>query len=287
MPLVSVVIPTHNRPEQLAEALASVRAQTFTDYEIIVVSNGESIRTQRESRAAAEMHGAAYFTRDEGNPSAARNFGVARAAGDWIAFLDDDDLWLPEKLEWQVTRADETGADLITADWQIFGPEGGRDVIRLRRPDGWSYTKAISHYAWFTLPSVALVRKSAFDAVGGCDPALVIDEDRDLWRRLSWRHSIHQTPEVLLRYRHGSVNEPRKVARYWLKHLAKMYRDTPPDLRHTLPPRWKLAPAWLVQAYAPDPVVAWLRALRPRYRLRMVRQWLRQRAAATRRQSMR
>lgn len=86
MPTVSVVVPTHNRPQMLAEALTSIRAQTFTDYEIIVVSNGEGEDNRRGSLAAATAHGARYFALPNGNAAAARNFGAERATGDWIAF---------------------------------------------------------------------------------------------------------------------------------------------------------------------------------------------------------
>src|SRR5262249_15400440 len=97
MPLISVVIPTYNRPEMLAEALASVRAQTLSDYEIIVLSNGESFTTQRQSHRVAIEAGARWSALDEGNLPAARNFGIEQANGEWIAFLDDDDLWLTEQ----------------------------------------------------------------------------------------------------------------------------------------------------------------------------------------------
>src|SRR6266852_5744847 len=118
MPLVSVVIPTHNRPQLLAEAIASVRAQTFTDYEIIVVSNGESADMRHASGMAAA--GCQYFELPRGNASAARNFGIAHATGEWIALLDDDDLWLPEKLERQLEEAKSSGADMVTCDYIEF-----------------------------------------------------------------------------------------------------------------------------------------------------------------------
>src|SRR5260221_8617571 len=103
-PLVSVVIPTHNRPDMLAEALASVRAQTFTDYEVLVVSNGEHHELRAVSRVVAHKHDCRYFELAKGAVSAARNFGVKQAKGEWIAFLDDDDLWLPNKLEQQLSE---------------------------------------------------------------------------------------------------------------------------------------------------------------------------------------
>src|SRR5215831_10648251 len=115
----------------LAEAIASVRAQTFTDYEIIVVSNGESNDLRRASRTAAA--GCLYLELDKGNVSSARNAGIKHARGEWVAFLDDDDLWLPNKLERQIAEASRTGADLITCDYIDFYADG-RDFVLLQRP---------------------------------------------------------------------------------------------------------------------------------------------------------
>jgi glycosyltransferase involved in cell wall biosynthesis len=91
-PLIAIVILSHDRPDTLAEALASVRAQTFTDYEIFVVSNGESDGMRQQTWAAADAHRAQYFALDKGSVSIARNLGLAKARGEWIAFLDDDDV---------------------------------------------------------------------------------------------------------------------------------------------------------------------------------------------------
>src|SRR5215831_17242003 len=124
LPLVSVVVPTHNRPEMLAEALASVRAQTFTDYEVIVVSNGESDDVRRASHEVAIAHGCLYLALPKGNLPAARNFGIERAKGEWIAFLDDDDLWLPNTLERLIAQARLAGADMIASDYIEFDHRG-------------------------------------------------------------------------------------------------------------------------------------------------------------------
>src|SRR5258707_14358159 len=158
--LVSVIIPTHNRPEMLAEALASVRAQTFADYEIIVVSNGESANMRRASRHAAA--GCIHLELERGSVSAARNFGIARAKGEWIAILDDDDLWPPNKLERQVAEARRTGADMITGDFVEFYPDGCEIIIRPRVPEGWSYVKALNHYCWGAATGAALIRRRVF-----------------------------------------------------------------------------------------------------------------------------
>jgi glycosyltransferase involved in cell wall biosynthesis len=269
MPLVSVVVPTHNRPGMLAEALASVRLQTFTNYEVIVVSNGESEEMRVLSRACATRYGA-MFELPEGNVSAARNFAVAQAKGEWIAFLDDDDLWLPHKLDRQLAEAGRTGADMIVCDCVYFNHDSGRELcsgppVRV----GWQTTEAINHQRWGAIPSAVLVRKAAVEAAGGFDPGQRYGEDLDLWRRIAWRHSIHQMDDVLVRYRRHSEStslQTFRVFRYDLRNFVKMWRDTPADLRWALPSPLTIARRWLLRSFMPrwlrQPKKAW-QELRP------------------------
>jgi glycosyltransferase involved in cell wall biosynthesis len=239
-PSVSVVIPTHNRPEMLAEALASVRRQTFTDYEVIVVSNGETIRNRNKSSTVAALCDARYFALDAGNLAAARNFGTSKARGTWIAFLDDDDAWLPAKLDLQLADANRTGADMISCDYIEFYPDGREIAQRPRLSAGWTYTKAASCLdgGWWAAPSCVLIRKAILDQTGGFDLSQRFGEDNDLWRRVSWRYSIHQVPDALVRYRRGHAKltyQRRRMLLYEVRHFAKMHFDTPTDLRSALP----------------------------------------------------
>jgi glycosyltransferase involved in cell wall biosynthesis len=184
-PLVSVIVPTHNRPEMLAEALASVRAQTFTDYEIIVVSNGELPRTAAASQKVAVLAGARWFVLADGNVSAARNFGIERTKGEWIAFLDDDDLWLPDKLERQMKALEITGADMIACDYVESYRDGSKVLQRPRLLPGVSYLEGLNHLQWWAATPSVVVRRSVVQAVNGFDVRLYYGEDVDLWRRIA------------------------------------------------------------------------------------------------------
>jgi GT2 family glycosyltransferase len=275
VPLVSVVVPTHNRPDMLSEALASVRAQTFTDYEIVVVSDGEGPEMRGRSRAIAALHDADWCASSAGNVSAARNFGVTQAVGDWIAFLDDDDVWLPEKLDRQMADAGRTGADMISCDWVLVSLDGEKPQQHRLLP-GQSHTSALSAYTWFAQPSCVVVKKAVFEAAGGFDRRQKYSEEMDLWRRISWRHTIHQTEATLVRYRHGhlSLTSDRYIGRmsfYELRHLVKMHFDTPRSMRHTLPSWLPLALPRLGYALVPPGLRAWLR---PRRRLLALRRSL-------------
>src|SRR5215470_6398216 len=206
MPLISVVVPTHNRPEMLAEALASVRQQTFPDYEILVVSNGESAGNRVLSQVCAARYGAHYFELEDGNLPAARNFAINLARGGWIAFLDDDDIWLPHKLERQITEADLTDADMIACNYISFWPDGRERIGGLRLPRGWTFHKAICHQKWGVPPSAVMVRAVALREVNGFDPQQRFGEDNDLWRRLAEQHKIVQVSEPLIRYRRHALS---------------------------------------------------------------------------------
>jgi len=283
MPLISVVIPTHNRPELLAEAIASVRAQTFTDYEIIVVSNGESADMRRASWQVAVGHNAAYLELDRGNVSSARNAGVEPAKGEWIAFLDDDDIWLPTKLERQLAEAKRTGADMIACDFVKFFQDGCEVIDRPRPPDGWSYVKGLSYQRWWMPPSATMVRKRLFDEVGNFDPGQRYGEDTDLWRRMSWHHTIHQMDEVLVRRRHGhpSLTQHEWIrSLYDLRHFLKMRRDTPHDLRSKLPSPITFIPPRLVSILASGLLLDLLHRIKPRTRWNQFRYRLRLRTRA-------
>lgn len=237
-PLVSAIVPTHNRPSLLAEALASVRAQTFTDYEIIVVSNGETADNRVLSQACASRYGACYFAIDRGNVSAARNAGISAAKGRWLAFLDDDDLWLPNKLELQLAEAERTGADMIECTNLDVSPDGSERPAREIFPQSWPHLKALCHQLWIPLPSNVLITKAAVDAVGGFDEKQIVNEDCELWRRVLWRHRAHRMPDVLTRRRIGHVSlsgNNLRTYRYELRHHIKMWFDTPDDLRWAIP----------------------------------------------------
>ena len=258
MPCVSIIVATHNRPDTLAEALESVQAQIFKDFEIIVISNGETPQNAAQSQKLAALAGARWISLPDGNVAIARNAGVAAAAGEWIAFLDDDDIWLPEKLERQFAAAARTGADMIVCGSIEFHADGRESLRKWPLPRGWTHLKAICHQKWTALPSAVLVRKAAIHAAGGFDPKLRLCEDADLWRRIAWRHSIFEMEEPLARYRKhpGAASHNRHaMGRYDRRYCMKMIFDTPQEMRHAIPSPLTMARRLILRSLTP----AWLR----------------------------
>ncbi len=180
MTRVSVVIPTQNRPAAVERAVRSVAAQTHEDLEIVVVDDGSatplalSVRDPRVS---------VYRLPCPGGVSAARNFGLARATGEWIAFLDDDDLWAPDKLELQLSALGAASADLSYTGAIVISDRGR---VLAHRP-----VHAADHLrddlACFNAiagPSTVLMRRSLVESIGPFAEDLSIVADWDLWLRL-------------------------------------------------------------------------------------------------------
>ena len=232
-PRVSVILPTHNRAPLLREAIESVLAQTFFDWELVVVDDGSTDGTTESVRLLAEKVGRIRYLRQEKKGvSAARNRGVAEASGEWVAFLDDDDLWLPEKLEKQLAFASqhpECGFLYGRAD---VVDEEGQTVAST--PSGSPKTTLEGLVQENTIPILTvLVRKSLIQAVGGFDESLDVAEDYDLWLRLTRETSFGFQNEQLGTYRERFRIVPETAARHYqakarvLGKLAAVVRETP------------------------------------------------------------
>jgi glycosyltransferase involved in cell wall biosynthesis len=233
LPLVSVVIPTRDRPELLREALHSVRAQTFTDYEIVVVVNGPDNPQTPATLAAAHAAGGIALRVERPGIGPALNAGVRAARGRWIAFLDDDDLWLPNKLEVQLKVADAAAADLVFCDFSMFDATKSVPHPKLRPPRPLSAKEGLMLIDYGRGCTHALVRRDAILAIGGFDESIGAP-DWDLWIRLSWRYRVTWADAYLSALRQHGENTSRQIswARVALQTLYKALRTLPPELRH-------------------------------------------------------
>ena len=273
MPAISVIIPTQNRPTWLAQAVESVCAQTFQDIEIILSLNNADSETHAEAdRLSADPRVRSVRT-NVSSASAARNRGLEVAGSDWIAFLDDDDLWMPNKLEVQLAAAKQTGADLVTCNFVHFGEAGDIESSGLAPlPRGLSLPEALILGNYVSGGSAALVTLAALRRLGGFDDQIVAVEDWDMWRRLSWDHAIHFEDQVLVKYRRHNANkgsDPVLVLAGESVHFGKMLRDTPARFNHMLPEAKRryfdritniLAAEGLVAAYDQEKMQAILRS---------------------------
>jgi glycosyltransferase involved in cell wall biosynthesis len=238
MPIVSVVIPTRNRPAWLQGAVESVLAQTMRDLEIVIALNGATTAAvEMANRLGADPRVKVIETAALTVP-AARNLGMAAARGEWIAFLDDDDIWLPQKLEIQLAAARAAGAGVVTCNYVQFNDHG--DIVPSGLPPppvGLSFAEALLLGNYVSGGSALIVKASIIRAIEGWDERISCC-DWDLWRRLSFDHEIHFVDQVLVKYRRHAANRGDDAAFMlpgMILHFGKMLQDTPPRLRHMFP----------------------------------------------------
>lgn len=202
---VSVIIPTYNRAWIVGEAIDSVLAQTYGNMELIIVDDGSVDQTRallaRYSDDAIILHQANQGV------SAARNRGIAAAGGSLIAFLDSDDLWLPDKLDRQVAFFKANPQALICQTEEVWVRNGRRvnPRRRHRKPSGMIFHQSLE--LCLVSPSAVMMRTELLERAGGFDENLPACEDYDLWLRVSSAYPVYLIEEPLIVKRGGHPDQ--------------------------------------------------------------------------------
>jgi glycosyltransferase involved in cell wall biosynthesis len=200
-PCVSVIIPTYNRCWILKETIDSVLSQNFSDFEIIVIDDGSTDATNE----LLSTYGDQVTTICQKNKgvSAARNIGITIAKGDYIAFLDSDDLWLPEKLSCQHDFFKSHPEAFICQTDEIWIRNGVRvnPKNRHKKPSGMIFESSLQ--LCLVSPSAVMIKKSLFDAVGLFNESFPACEDYDLWLRIGLYYPIYLIDKQLVVKRGG------------------------------------------------------------------------------------
>ncbi len=206
MPRVSVIIPAYDRKAMLCEAVDSVLAQNYRDFELIVVDDGSSDGTADE---VAAHYGARVRLLRQWNRgvASARNMGVRRCDGEYVAFLDSDDLWLPKKLATQVNFMQADPRRRICQTEEIWIRNGIRvnPKTKHRKPSGNIFRASLE--LCLVSPSAVLMTRTLFEEVGGFDETFPVCEDYDLWLRIARDHDVGLAPEPLVLKRGGHPDQ--------------------------------------------------------------------------------
>ncbi len=204
MPAVSVIIPTYNRAHVLGRAIRSVLAQSYCDFELIVVDDGSTDDTATLPECIHER--VTLVRQDNRGVSAARNTGIRYSRGRLLAFLDSDDEWLPDKLARQVGRPRSKRPDFICHTDEIWLRDGRivpqKDIHR--KQGGFFFERSLQRC--LISPSSVMLSRSLTDRVGWFDEDLPAAEDYDLWLRITAFHEVDFVPEPLV-IKHGDGDD--------------------------------------------------------------------------------
>ncbi len=234
-PLVSVIVRTYNRTAYLAEALASLKAQTFADYEAIVVNDGGD-PAAREAVVNSGLERARYYMAPRQGPAQALNAGLAMARGKYVTGLDDDDVLLPRHLEASTSYLESPGAaPAAYTDYRVVryeaGPEGNL-VPGPARDYKWDAYEKGTFFR--TNPCIinVMVKRECYEDVGKFRPYLPKAMDWEMWLRLAGKYDFHHIPEltVEVRERPGDVNLTARTASrkyYWDNLVLFLHRGLP------------------------------------------------------------
>lgn len=244
MPQVSVIIPVYNGDRFIQQTIRSVLSQTFSDLEVIVVNDGSSDTT---AEIVSKFHAPVSLYHQENHGVAqARNVGVAHAQGEWVAFLDADDVWYPEKLGIQLEYARGCpDAAFLYCDIDVINEDGqvvrravlAEKLERRRRRNRRSLASMAFNGLPFPYPSTVLMRKTLFVEIGGFDTNFQgnYHEDFDFFARVSKVFGMHFMTQSLVQYRvHQISNREAKNDCHrkenWsvlLNSLWDLWRDEP------------------------------------------------------------
>lgn len=231
---VSVIILTYNRADLIMEAIESVLAQSYTDYEIIVIDDGSTDNTAQVLHELIEMGNIRYIWQENQGECAARNHGLRQARGEYVAFLDSDDLWLPQKLEAQVTCLEAyPEGGLVQSSFLKFDDATGKN-LGIRDTNWFSgrvYPQILMHWSDLMAIDAVLIPLKVLQHVGGFDESLKRGLDLELWWRISRYYPFIAMPDVLTKVRvhSGSVSGADKatVSGWFRFSLEKAFAADP------------------------------------------------------------
>jgi GT2 family glycosyltransferase len=235
MPLVSVIIPAYNAERTLLETVNSVQNQTLANIEIIIINDGSTDRTGKTIENLNDSRIKA-FSYENGGVSVARNRGITHTTGEFIAFIDADDLWTPDKLERQLAALESHPQAAVAYSWTQTIDERGYWLHQYHSVfvEGDVYPKILVNN-FLSNGSNVLVRREAILSVGGFDSTLKSCEDWDFYIRLAAKYHFVVVPDWQIFYRQSPTSMSSNVEVMETAALAvisKAYKSAPAEYQH-------------------------------------------------------
>lgn len=234
MPTVSIIIPAYNVEATILETIQSIQAQTFSDFELIVINDGSTDSTLARVGTVEDSR-IKVFSYENGGLPVARNRGIRQATGEFITFIDADDLWTPDKLEKQLVALEQNPEAGVAYSWTAFIDERGKFLYAWKPlyDEGDVYPKLLVQN-FISSGSNILVRRQFIEAAGEFDPNLKSVEDWDYYLRLAARCPFVVVPEYQILYRQSSRSMTAKVDVMETANLIvieRAFQAAPPELQ--------------------------------------------------------
>ena len=235
MPIISVIIPVYNGAKTIKETIESVLVQTWQDFEIIVIDDGSTDSTLEVIKSIPDSR-IKLFSYENTGPSASRNRGISHAAGEFIAFLDADDLWKPDKLEAQLKALQDIPEAVVAYSWTNHIDESGQFLRNGSQivVNGNAYERLLL-VNFFEHGSNPLIRKQALLEVGGFDESLRQGEDWEMWLRLAARYDFVAVPlpQIFYRvYNKSASSNVLKLESGSVQVIERAFKQAPLSLQH-------------------------------------------------------
>lgn len=196
---VSVILPTFQRAHIISEAIESVRKQTYTSWELIIVDDGSTDNTAEIVKSYTEKDSRIiYFKQKNKGVAAARNAALEKATGNYVAFIDSDDLWVTDKLERQIKLINKS-LDCVLISGDVSYPDGGTFFSRHPLPAHINFKNLFIRN--FIATSTVMLRREILNKIGFFNETIKSCEDYDLWLRIASDSTIDVIPEVFACYR--------------------------------------------------------------------------------------
>ncbi len=234
--MVSAIIPTYNRANVITKAVQSILNQTYVGLEVIVVSDGFCDATKKVINGFADKRLSYYEIAHSARPAVPRNFGIKKARGEFIAFCDDDDQWLPDKLTLQIAEmSQDESLGLVYTKCLI--KEGAKERVIPNKDGRQGFIfKDLFLSACFIATSTVLIRKDVIKQVGAFDESIYLKavEDYDLWLRIARLYKIGFVNKVLAIHTESKESLTRGIfMKIRRQHLVpcKFYRENYISLR--------------------------------------------------------
>ena len=234
MPIISVIIPTYNAEHTILKTIESVQQQTFSDFSLLVINDGSTDQTLELLNSIKEPR-LKIFSYENSGVSVARNLGISHADGDFISFIDADDLWTSDKLELQIAALQQHSKAGVAYSWTQFIDEQGESFFS-DEPiffEGNVYPKLLIRN-FLASGSNPLIRRQAIESIGKFDPALTHGEDWDFWLRLAARWPFVVVPKPQILYRISLASASSKIEgmeKDSLRVIEKAFRAAPPEFQ--------------------------------------------------------